>query len=555
MYALWLAGPIVERWYGRVRFLRVLPRLRGRRIGGQLRVRRRRPRGRRVRRDLRAVRHPAVGRPAAPPGRSAEPGAGRPDRDADPDQPASSGSPRAGRSTTPRTSAAWSPACGWVRWSCRPGSRRCRRSGSGRRRARPGPPSASAARRCRASWRPSGSASWPSSSPPASPIGTADRQARDPGARCRWRSSATGLTPVVASAQRAGGILGSTTLTRAPWARRSRRGRSRRGRWRTRGRSPGRDRCPGRYAPDRRGRSVRRRAAAAPGGKPGPSSVTARTTTRCALGRPRSGAPTARRARRGGRRRQGVADQVGHDPLDRAAIGDEGQRAGRGGARASVSDGPSSTTRSSIPAAAAARAEPLRRSCAAARRASIGSGRRPSGPRRSRSTAPSSSTRRSSRAASSPIVRAARIASSPTAVPSASAVAYPPMTVSGVRRSCRRSASSSALARRGRPSSSLGHRVEPRGQLADLGRPLERHRVVPDRTGRSAVASASRRSGPPTDREQEHQRQPDDRRSASSTSGRARTRSARAGARDRSGRDRTIARGPAAPAGRRTVAA
>ena len=52
--------------------------------------------------------------------------------------------------------------------------------------------------------------------------------------------------------------------------------------------------------------------------------------------------------------------------------------------------------------------------------------------------------------------RAARVASSPTAVPSASAAANPPMTVSGVRRSWRRSASSRAsrpACRRARPPS------------------------------------------------------------------------------------------------------
>ena len=46
MYALYLAGPIVERWYGPLRFLAVLSRLRRGGLGRQLRVRRRRPVGR-----------------------------------------------------------------------------------------------------------------------------------------------------------------------------------------------------------------------------------------------------------------------------------------------------------------------------------------------------------------------------------------------------------------------------------------------------------------------------------------------------------------------------
>ena len=59
MYALYLAGTIVERWYGSLRFLRLLPGLRRRGLGGELRVRRRHPVGRGVGRGLRPLRRPA----------------------------------------------------------------------------------------------------------------------------------------------------------------------------------------------------------------------------------------------------------------------------------------------------------------------------------------------------------------------------------------------------------------------------------------------------------------------------------------------------------------
>ena len=77
MYALYLVGPIVERWYGSIRFLLFYLTLRRRGLGRQLRLRRRSAVRRRFWGDLRAVRHAAGGRPVAPPGRPPEPGARR----------------------------------------------------------------------------------------------------------------------------------------------------------------------------------------------------------------------------------------------------------------------------------------------------------------------------------------------------------------------------------------------------------------------------------------------------------------------------------------------
>ncbi len=163
----------------------------------------------------------------------------------------------------------------------------------------------------------------------------------------------------------------------------------------------------------------------------------------------------------------------------------------------SPSGSASPTSVSSTPAAAAPGANRATVS-STMRRASSHSGRRPAAPSRSRSSASSSSTRRSNRAASSAIAPAARAASSPAAVPSASAEANPPMTVSGVRRSCRRSAR-----RRVSPS-----RVSASSAAIALNRSVSsRTSVGPSRGNgvgsdvrRSAVAAARRRSGPVTDR-------------------------------------------------------
>ena len=99
-------------------------------------------------------------------------------------------------------------------------------------------------------------------------------------------------------------------------------------------------------------------------------------------------------------------------------------------------------------------------------------------PRRPRAARSRRARRRAARAGPPPraIARAARAAASPVAVPSASAVANPAMTVSGVRRSWRRLASSSRLA--------CARRVE-----------LRRHRVeapVSSRTSRGPSSGSGR---------------------------------------------------------------
>ena len=147
-----------------------------------------------------------------------------------------------------------------------------------------------------------------------------------------------------------------------------------------------------------------------------------------------------------------------------------------------------------------------------------------------RAIAPSSSTSRSSRAVSSAIARAARAAASPRAVPSTSASANPPMTVSGVRRSWRRFASSSVSARRVRTSSPR-HRVEAAGQLADLAGPLLGQRRGPapaPSTGHgSGRRDARRRSGPVVERASTQASGPPTSSTTSATSGIVRTRSPR----------------------------
>ena len=105
MYALYLAGPIVERWYGPIRFLLFyLLCAAGGSIasfvfGGEAAV------GRRLRRDLRAVRAAARVEPDPSPGRSAGSDARPAARHADHHQHRCSGS-RSRTSTTPRISAA-----------------------------------------------------------------------------------------------------------------------------------------------------------------------------------------------------------------------------------------------------------------------------------------------------------------------------------------------------------------------------------------------------------------------------------------------------------------
>ena len=132
--------------------------------------------------------------------------------------------------------------------------------------------------------------------------------------------------------------------------------------------------------------------------------------------------------------------------------------------------------------------------------------------------ASSSPTSRSSRAASSPMAAAARPTSSPTAVPSARASANPAMTVSG---------RAQVVAQVGQQARLLGprvdelgrHRVEPVGQLADLGRPLERERMrvtrreigrggrqAPDRAGDGAAEQVGDRR-PDEQHEEDDERQ------------------------------------------------
>ena len=86
MWALWIVGPLVERWYGPIRFL-VFIRLRGDRLGRQLRVRRGRPLGGCLGRDLRDVRRPRCGELDPPSGRSLRTGNRETDRGPHPDQP------------------------------------------------------------------------------------------------------------------------------------------------------------------------------------------------------------------------------------------------------------------------------------------------------------------------------------------------------------------------------------------------------------------------------------------------------------------------------------
>ena len=113
-------GRSCERWYGSLRFLLFYLACAAAGSVGELRVRRRRPVGRRLRGDLRAVRAAPGRGPGAPSGRPPESRAGRPARDAHPHQHRLRVR-RDRASTTPPTSAAWSPACSSARSSRRRG--------------------------------------------------------------------------------------------------------------------------------------------------------------------------------------------------------------------------------------------------------------------------------------------------------------------------------------------------------------------------------------------------------------------------------------------------
>src|SRR5204863_74301 len=173
-----------------------------------------------------------------------------------------------------------------------------------------------------------------------------------------------------------------------------------------------------------------------PGGKPGPSSVTLKLTW------PSPGGPfTERVSSQTWPPGEGAATRALATRFPRIR-----SRAMRSAVSSTCVPPPfarlSAITDSSTPRAAA---PGLKRPAVSSSGAwaSIDSGRSPAGPACSRSMAPSSATSRSSRRASSAMACAALVASVPVAVPSDNAWAKPAITVRGVRRSCRRFASSS----------------------------------------------------------------------------------------------------------------
>jgi membrane associated rhomboid family serine protease len=215
---------------------------------------------------------------------------------------------------------------------------------------------------------------------------------------------------------------GSTTLTRARWARRFPRGRWP-GRWRTHAQIASPARCPDRRAQDRPGRTVRRRGRPPREARPvvghGEDDAVARS--------PATDSQTP--ARVPARRRGALLIRLATIrlmALDRRTNPQPGSGAPaphRRGVRRGADD------RELDPGGRGGGAEPLGRAHGSNSIASIGSGRSPGAAHRS--TAPA---RRPAPAGHSPIARAAQRIS-PDAVPSPCR-AYPLMTVNGVRRSC-----------------------------------------------------------------------------------------------------------------------